>query len=208
MIYFYHYGYIYESSLISVSQLPVIQVFSNQSTTFSGDMDGDAAAHPPLPWKARLKFAFLTAVSDAAVCKDGTVNRRLLNFFDPPTSPNPSPVHGVRTADFTLHTSTSPFLRVFVPAATAASSLPIVVFFHGGGFVFLSAASRIYDDVGRRLARELPAVVVSVDYCLAPVHKFPAAYDDATAALRWLDRDPTCAGFAPRRRLLLRTAIP
>lgn len=161
-------------------------------------MHGDAAAHPPLPWKARLKFAFLTAVTDAVVRKDGTVNRRLLNFFVPPTSPNPSPVHGVRTADFPLHTSTStsPFLRVFVPAA-AAASLPIVVFFHGGGFVFLSAASRIYDDVGRRLSRELPAVVVSVDYRLAPEHRFPAAYDDAAAALQWLDRDPTCAGFAP-----------
>lgn len=161
-------------------------------------MAGDTVNHPPLPWKARLKFALLTAVTDAAVRKDGTVNRRLLNFFDPPASPNPSPVHGVRTADFPLYTSTSPFLRVFAPAAAAAgASLPIVVFFHGGGFVFLSAASRIYDDVCRRLARELGAVVVSVDYRLAPEHRFPAAYDDAAAALRWLDGDPTCAGFAP-----------
>ncbi|RLM61389.1 hypothetical protein C2845_PM14G14610 [Panicum miliaceum] len=50
----------------------------------------------------------------------------------------------------------------------------------------LSAASRPYDALCRRLCRELGAVVVSVDYRLAPRQRFPAAYDDGVAALRYL----------------------
>jgi len=60
---------------------------------------------------------------------------------------------------------------------------PTVVFYHGGGFVLGGLES--HDLFCRHLARESGCVVVSVDYRLAPEHPFPAAVEDADAALRW-----------------------
>ncbi|MEV0587538.1 alpha/beta hydrolase [Nonomuraea sp. NPDC050310] len=61
-------------------------------------------------------------------------------------------------------------------------ALPVVVYFHGGGWVFGSV--RRNDALGRDLALRTGAVVVSVDYRLAPEHRFPAAADDAWAVVR------------------------
>lgn len=64
------------------------------------------------------------------------------------------------------------------------SSLPIMVYFHGGGWVFGSVAT--HDTVCRTYAAFLEAVIVSVDYRLAPEHPFPAAFDDCYAATVWV----------------------
>jgi len=64
-----------------------------------------------------------------------------------------------------------------------ARSLPLLVFFHGGGWVLGSLDS--YDSLCRRLAVQADCAVLSVSYRLAPEHKFPAAPDDALAATRW-----------------------
>lgn len=60
---------------------------------------------------------------------------------------------------------------------------PVLVFFHGSGFVVLGLDS--HDDLCRRLCVGADCVVVSVDYRLAPEHRFPAAPDDCLAATRW-----------------------
>jgi len=73
-------------------------------------------------------------------------------------------------------------LRIYHPQPEAR--LPLTVFFHGGGFVSCSLDS--HDALCRRLARLASTVVASVDYRLAPEHRFPAAVDDACAAVRWL----------------------
>jgi acetyl esterase len=65
---------------------------------------------------------------------------------------------------------------------------PTVVFFHGGGFVTGTLAS--HDALCRHLTRESGAVVVSVDYRLAPEHQFPAAVEDAIAATEWAADNP------------------
>ncbi len=64
--------------------------------------------------------------------------------------------------------------------------LPVVLWLHGGGHTVGSVRS--YDAVCRRLARDSDCLVVSLEYRLAPEHKFPAALDDAWAALEWLAR--------------------
>ncbi|WP_398476620.1 alpha/beta hydrolase [Tardiphaga sp.] len=61
---------------------------------------------------------------------------------------------------------------------------PCLVFFHGGGWVIGDLDS--HDVVCRILAHEGEMLVISVDYRLAPEHKFPAAIDDAIAATRWI----------------------
>ncbi|GAB3047529.1 hypothetical protein GCM10027053_01720 [Intrasporangium mesophilum] len=63
-------------------------------------------------------------------------------------------------------------------------SLPVVVHFHGGGFI--SGTPRQDDPLCSYLSRALPAVVVNVDYRLAPEHRFPVAHDDAFDAVRWV----------------------
>jgi acetyl esterase len=61
---------------------------------------------------------------------------------------------------------------------------PTVVFFHGGGFVIGDLET--HDDHARLLCRDVDAVVVSVDYRLAPETPFPGGYDDCLAAYRWV----------------------
>ncbi|MFC4049935.1 alpha/beta hydrolase [Actinomadura syzygii] len=94
-------------------------------------------------------------------------------------------------------------LKVVRPLLEAAASgtAPTVVYFHPGGFIMGSA--HLMQDVARRLAHDLGAWVVSVDYRLAPEHPFPAAVEDAMTALRWvadhvgdLGGDPARVGLA------------
>jgi acetyl esterase len=61
---------------------------------------------------------------------------------------------------------------------------PALVYFHGGGWVIGDLES--HDQLCRALANAIPAIVVAVDYRLAPEHKFPAAVEDAIAATRWI----------------------
>jgi acetyl esterase/lipase len=68
--------------------------------------------------------------------------------------------------------------------AGPAEPAPAVLWIHGGGLVIGHPV--VYHDICRRLARELGAVVVSVDYRLAPVDPFPAGLEDCYSALRWL----------------------
>jgi acetyl esterase len=72
-------------------------------------------------------------------------------------------------------------VRVYTPPGEGPH--PLVLFFHGSGFVVLGLES--HDDLCRRLCVGSSSVVVSVDYRLAPEHKFPAAPDDCLAAARW-----------------------
>jgi acetyl esterase len=72
-------------------------------------------------------------------------------------------------------------IRVYTPPGAGLRA--VLVFFHGSGFVVLGLDS--HDDLCRRLCVGASCVVVSVDYRLAPEHKFPAAPDDCLAASRW-----------------------
>jgi acetyl esterase len=74
-------------------------------------------------------------------------------------------------------------VRVYRPAG-ASGTLPVVVFFHGGGFVVCTLET--HDPYCRALASEAGVMVVSVDYRLAPEHKFPAGVEDSLAATTWV----------------------
>jgi acetyl esterase len=82
-------------------------------------------------------------------------------------------------------------LRIYRPAGH--EQLPGLVWLHGGGWVFGSLDT--HDPVCRAFAARGPCVVVSVDYRLAPEHPFPAAADDAWAALRWAADNATSLGI-------------
>ncbi len=85
-------------------------------------------------------------------------------------------------------------LRAYRPTA---NDTPTLVFYHGGGWVLGTLDSA--DDICRELAARSRSLVVSVDYRLAPEHPFPAAIDDAFAALEWAGRYAGDLGADPHR---------
>ena len=86
-------------------------------------------------------------------------------------------------------------VRVYTPEGEPP--FPIVVFFHGGGWVVGTLDT--YDPLCRALAAATPAVVVSVDYRLAPEHRWPAAVEDAYAATEWASRNAAALGGVQHR---------
>jgi acetyl esterase len=92
--------------------------------------------------------------------------------------------------------------RIYTPKTLrkAAGLAPVLVFFHGGGWVIGDLDS--HDVVCRKLALEGELVVVSVDYRLAPEHKFPAAVDDAMAATKWIAENAKQLGVDAARLMV------
>nr|AAX95882.1 hypothetical protein LOC_Os11g13630 [Oryza sativa Japonica Group]ABA92309.1 esterase, putative [Oryza sativa Japonica Group] len=155
-----------------------------------------------MTWPTRLFVLAVGCGADATCRVDGIISCRLLDLLDPPVPPSAAPREGVATRDVVVDPAIPLRARLFYPCrptggeagggggeAGATKPLPVVVFFHGGGFAFLSAASRAYDAACRRIARYAGAAVLSVDYRRSPEHRYPTPYDDGLAALRFLD-DP------------------
>jgi acetyl esterase len=89
-------------------------------------------------------------------------------------------------------------LRLYRPPGVPASTaVPALVFFHGGGWVIGDLDT--HDVLCRQLAAGAGVGVVSVDYRLAPEHKFPAAIDDAWAATRWVAAHAAALGLDAAR---------
>ncbi|GAB4855760.1 hypothetical protein Ancab_024405 [Ancistrocladus abbreviatus] len=154
-----------------------------------------------LPLTTKVQLALLNLVTDSSVRSDGTVNRRLYNFIDRKAKPNAVPYKGVKTYDVTVVPSRDLWFRLFIPTQQTTNdvvSLPLIVFFHGGGFVLLNAASIPYNDFCRRLARQLNAVILSVNYRLAPEHKLPSQYDDGLDVLKFIDENRQSIEFWPK----------
>jgi acetyl esterase len=86
---------------------------------------------------------------------------------------------------------------LYRPAGAAEGALPVFVSMHGGGFVMGSAA----DDDGwcRRIADAAGCLVVSVDYRLAPEHKFPVALEECYDVVRWAHESAAAIGADPAR---------
>jgi acetyl esterase len=87
--------------------------------------------------------------------------------------------------------------RLYVPTTAAPEPAPLLVFFHGGGFMYGGLDS--HDATCRLLAEQAGVRVLAVDYRLAPEHAFPAAHDDALAAYRWVVQHAASLGADPQR---------
>lgn len=91
--------------------------------------------------------------------------------------------------------------RVYWPNADQAGApLPVIVYFHGGGFMLGSV--EIFDHLARSLSRSNTAVVVSVDYRLTPAHPYPAALTDCYDAVQWVAKNAESLG-ADASRLII-----
>lgn len=132
------------------------------------------------------------------VYQDGTVERLLDSPFVPPSPDDPTT--GISSKDTTI----SPLVpaRLYLPKLsppTHQRKLPVLVYFHGGGFCIGSAFSSLCHDYMNSLVSQAKVIAVSVGYRLAPEHPLPAAYEDSWAALQWVashslkdtvDKDP------------------
>ncbi|XP_061988856.1 probable carboxylesterase 18 [Rosa rugosa] len=145
---------------------------------------------PDLPWTVSLFISAVSFAVDTSCRSNFTVNRRLWNLLDYKPSPLTKPHRNLKSSDVVVvgdGPSRNLWFRLYTPTAATTKKLPIIVFFHGGGFAFMSASSKLYDDFCQRLARELPAVVVSVNYRLSPEHRYPCQYDDGFDVLKFID---------------------
>ncbi|CAN6276488.1 unnamed protein product [Urochloa humidicola] len=95
---------------------------------------------------------------------------------------------GVASKDLAISPDVA--VRLYLPPAAkhdgGSSRLPVLVYFHGGGFCLLSAFNAIIHGYLNSLAARAGALVVSVEYRLAPEHPIPAAYEDSWRALVWV----------------------
>ena len=91
--------------------------------------------------------------------------------------------------------------RIYTPSAksgnTGDTPRPVIVFYHGGGFVLENEAST--DATSRAIAGGVEAIVIAPDYSLAPEHKFPSAQADALAAYKWATENAESVGGDPNR---------
>ena len=111
-------------------------------------------------------------------------------------SPLPKKLEAVKSVEdmkFEHHGFSIP-LRLYTPENAGNS---IIVYFHGGGFVFGNIES--HDGICRLAANRSRCKVLSVDYRLAPEYKFPAALDDALEALKWVQANSNNLDIDPDR---------
>ncbi|KAF0908547.1 hypothetical protein E2562_026335 [Oryza meyeriana var. granulata] len=93
---------------------------------------------------------------------------------------------GVTSKDVVIDAKSGLAVRLYMPGdVPRCKKLPVVVYFHGGGFVVHSAFSDVHSRFLNALVAAAGVVAVSVDYRLSPEHPLPAAYDDAWTALGW-----------------------
>ena len=139
-------------------------------------LDPDAAAvYKAFQEAGRPAYETLTAPE----AREYYLNARFVSNPEPPELESDKPLsipapHGVLPA------------RIYTPRKLRKTNglAPCLVFFHGGGWVIGNLDS--HDVVCRMLAHEGELIVISVDYRLAPEHKFPAAADDAVTATKWV----------------------
>ncbi|XP_043719662.1 probable carboxylesterase 18 [Telopea speciosissima] len=144
---------------------------------------------PVLPWKPKIVLFGATLLMNLTRRPNGTLNRRLLNLVNHTVPARNKARQGVKTLDITIDATRNLGFRLFIPTKPPPDViLPVIIFFHGGGFAFFSPNSRHYDNVCRRFAREIPAVIVSVNYRLLPEHGYPSQYDDGFDTLKFLDQ--------------------
>src|SRR5215475_11399037 len=139
-------------------------------------LDPDAAAvYKAFQEAGRPAYETLTAPE----ARDYYMQARLVMNPEPPELKSAEPL-SIPAAHGTIPA------RIYTPKTLRTSDglAPCLVFFHGGGWVIGNLET--HDVVCRKLAHEGELIVISVDYRLAPEHRFPAAVDDAIDATKWI----------------------
>ncbi len=138
------------------------------------------------------------ADSQAPALSDGTVEVARANYLSAPVPPRDEVAH---IKDSIVDGPHGPIPVRTYSTTPEPSGLPVVVMFHGGGWVLSSVDG--HDHLARRIALVSRALVVSVDYRLAPEHPFPVPHDDCWAVTEWLSRNASTIGGDSNRIIVL-----
>ncbi|KAL5706015.1 hypothetical protein ACHQM5_024232 [Ranunculus cassubicifolius] len=118
------------------------------------------------------------------VYKDGRAERILITDIVPPSI---DPTTGVSSKDLVIQPETGLSARLYLPKVVdPTKKLPLLIYFHGGGFIIETAFSPTYHHYLNQLVAEANVVAVSVDYRKAPEHPVPVAYEDSWKSLEWV----------------------
>jgi acetyl esterase len=168
--------------ILAVAIASVLILGYSWSRTEHGLLDYKAA----IALKLRDAFSGDAVLTPARMRKEAIARTRILQG-------GPVPIAEIEEMEIPGSRRGIP-IRVYRPRESGP--LPALVFYHGGGWVIGNLDTS--DNLCRMLSNRASAVVVSVDYRLAPEHRFPAAVDDSYAALEWvsgnadrLDVDPS-----------------
>ncbi|KAK6246690.1 hypothetical protein QUC31_001270 [Theobroma cacao] len=147
---------------------------------------------PDVSWKERFYRSMIGFGVKFSRRSDGTINRCIMNFFDFKAPPSKQPLDGVKSFDTMVDPTRNLWFRLYVPSAsTSTTNVPVIVYFHGGGFAYMSAGSVGCDNLCRRLSKQTGAVIVSVNYRLSPEHRYPCQYEDGFDVLKFIDINNT-----------------
>lgn len=116
------------------------------------------------------------------VLSDGTVRRSSAPFAPVPILDFPN----VEFKDAQYDRTHNLTLRLYKPAGPHNAKLPVLFYFHGGGYCIGSFTWPRFHNACLRLSSSLNAIVVAPDYRLAPEHRLPAAIEDAVSAIEWV----------------------
>ncbi|KAL8227684.1 hypothetical protein R6Q57_015268 [Mikania cordata] len=136
-----------------------------------------------LPLFTRFKLFLGRTLVNIGLHKDGTIDKRFRHLIDFKSQANSTPVDGVSSYDVSIDPC---WFRVFVPDVST-DKLPVIVYYHGGGFALYGPDSTLFDELCRRFASMIPAIVVSASYRLTPEHRYPSQYEDGINVLKFLD---------------------
>lgn len=180
---------------------PIVNALSNAVAALRADEDqlALAKAHEALHPKAIEKLSVEEARRQPTAAD---AVHHLLTLQGRSTDPE-TLVPGVRSSSLSIDIGSAVLpATVYTPvdAPASATGLPVILYFHGGGWVI--ADKEVYDGGARGLASQAHAIVVSVDYRQAPEFKFPTAWDDALESYRWLTQHATRIGGDPSRLAL------
>ncbi|XP_027180718.1 carboxylesterase 1-like isoform X1 [Coffea eugenioides] len=142
------------------------------------------ASHPPEDLYGAQGFIPLGFIRNP----DGSITREVVDPINPVSSYDSSPILLVK--DIPVNPSKNTWVRVFLPKEPIKSSpdkkLPLLIYIHGGGLIKCSAAHPFFDDIYSIFAADIPAVILTIEYRLAPEHRLPAAYEDCLEVLQWI----------------------
>ena len=142
-----------------------------------------------------LKYGKLNIMADIILFVDNgtrpsslnvkpTEIRSYLNKNEKKWSANPIPFSNIKNMSITLASNRVP-VRIYTP--TTGDKLPIIIYSHGGFWMAGSLDGR--DNLCRKLSKQTNAIVVSVDYRLAPENPFPAGLNDVYGVLQWVSKN-------------------
>ncbi|CAA7013629.1 unnamed protein product [Microthlaspi erraticum] len=124
------------------------------------------------------------------IFKSGRIERLVVRNF---VSPSLNPTNGVISKDAVYSSENNLSLRIFLPQKAVETGeekkkkkLPLLVYFHGGGFVMGSPFCTMYHPFVTSLVAAADCIAVSVEYRRAPEHPIPTAYEDSWEAIKWI----------------------